>query len=156
MPDSLDTTIAKALKTSLQAASDASAFSQTFTVERIYFPLFDPEVTRTLRVVVVQKDYLKQIAAKARDLNTITAHIVICKPIPQLDPKTEDATTAIDELRYFTEELFDWLLRKDLGNTVGTITEVGIGGEGQILDAAAIAGHHVYLAPISVTIELYN
>lgn len=154
MPDSLDTTIAKAMKTALQAASDASAFSQTFTAERIYFPLFDPEQTRTLRVVVVQKDYLKQIAAKSLDLNTINLHVVIAKPIPQVDPTSEAATAAIDELRYFTEELLDWLLRKDLGDAVGTIVEVGIGGEGQIMDAAAMVGSHLYLAPIQVTVQL--
>jgi hypothetical protein len=59
VPDSLDTTIAKALKTALTTAEAADEFSQEFTPERIYFPLFDPEKTRTLRVVVVQKDYLE-------------------------------------------------------------------------------------------------
>jgi hypothetical protein len=154
MSDSLDTTIAKALKTALQAASDAESFSQEFTAERIYFPLFDPEKTRTLRVVVVQKDYLKQIAAKAIDLNTINLHVVIAKPIPQVDATTEAATTAIDELRYFTEEIMEWLLRQDLGNAVGTIVEVGIGGEGQIMDASAMVSNHLYLAPIQVTVQL--
>jgi hypothetical protein len=52
--------------------------------------------------------------------------------------------------------MMDWLLRRDLGDAVGTITDVGIGGEGQILDAAAMVGNHVYLAPISVTVQLHS
>ena len=153
MPDSLDVTIAKAIVTELQTASDADTFAQTFTAERVYFPLFDPEKTRSLRVVVVQKDYGKTISTKVKNENTITAHIVVCKPLGQLDPTSAAATAAIDEMRYFTEQIITFLLRRYLGDGVGSIVSAAI-GDGQILDAAALVNNHVYLAPIEVTVIL--
>lgn len=153
MPDSLDTTVAKAIVTALQTASDANAFSQTFTAERIYFPLFDPEKSRALRVVVVQKDYNKVISTKMKNENTLTAHIVVAKPLGQLDPTSAAATTAIDELRYFTEELISFLIRHYLGDGIGSIISAHI-GDGQIFDAAALVNNHIYLAPIEVTVIL--
>lgn len=151
MPDSLDVTIAKTIKTALQDASDADTFSQSFTVERIYAPLFDPEKTRSLRVVVVQKDYNKIVSTKVKNENTISAHIVVCKPLGQVDPTSAAATDAIDAMRYLTEQIITFLLRRYLGDGVGSIVSASI-GEGQIFDAAALVNGHLYLAPIEVTV----
>ena len=153
MPDSLDVTIDKAIQTALQDASDADSFAQTFTVERIWQPLFDPEKTRSLRVVVVGKDYTKTISTKTKNENTITAHVVVCKPLGQIDPSSESATPAIDEMRYLSEQIITFLLRRYLGDGVGSIVAASI-GDGQRYDAAALANAHFFLTPIEVTVIL--
>lgn len=151
MADSLDTTVAKAIK----AALEDGTFSQTFTPERIYFPLFSAETTRTLRVVVVQKDHTSEVSTKTKNDHSITCMVVICVPIPKLDHRTEAGTILIDTWRAFAEEIQTYLLRRDLGDGVGVITAVRI-GDGQIFDVAALLESHVFLAPISCYVSLTN
>lgn len=153
MPDSLDVTIAKAIKTALQTASDADEFALTFDAERIYYPQANPEESRTLRVLVIQRDYTKEIRTRSEDENTILVDVVVCKPLGQLNPTSAAATDAIDAMRYFTEQLMVFLLRRNLGAAVGTITATAI-GNGELMDDAAIKNAHVYLSPIQVTVTL--
>lgn len=90
------------------AALNAGTFSQTFTAERQYLPIFELEDVKGLRVTVVPKGVAIQSAGRNNNQHDVDIDVAVQKKLT----KTDD--TEIDPLMTLVEELADHFRLKRL------------------------------------------
>ena len=98
--------IAEAVKNELNGGS----FSQTFTAERHYQPVFELKDMKTLHVTVVPKDVELQLATRNTSQHDCRVDVAIQKKLESAD------LAEIDELMGLVEELISFLSRRKLAS----------------------------------------
>lgn len=104
MPSKLATT-AEAVKAALNAAPGGT-FSQAFTAERKYLPLFDLEELATLRVSVVAAGFAPTALTRSHVQKELTVDVGVHQRLPEgTDPSSAAANAVIDPLLQLVEEI---------------------------------------------------
>ena len=98
------TDIAEAVKNELNAGE----FSQTFTAERHYQPVFELKDMKNLHVTVVPKDVELQLATRNTSQHDCRVDVAIQKKLEGTD------LSEIDELMGLVEEIITFLSRRKL------------------------------------------
>ncbi len=100
------TDIAKAVKNELNSGE----FSQAFTAERHYQPVFELKDMKTLHVTVVPKDVELQLATRNTSQHDCRVDVAIQKKLETTD------LAEIDELMGLVEEIISFLAKRKLAS----------------------------------------
>ena len=103
--------IAEAVKDEL----NGGAFSQTFTAERHYQPVFELKDMKTLHVTVVPKDVEMQLATRNSSQNDCRIDVAIQKKLESAD------LAEIDEMMGLVEEIIGFLSRRKLASVPNSL-----------------------------------
>ena len=103
--------IAEAVKEELNNGE----FSQTFTAERHYQPVFELKDMKTLHVTVVPKDVELQLATRNTSQHDCRVDVAIQKKLETTD------LAEIDELMGLVEEIITFLSRRKLASVPGAL-----------------------------------
>ena len=98
--------IAEAVKEEL----NGGMFSQPFTAERHYQPVFELKDMKTLHVTVVPKDIEMQLATRSSSQQDCRIDVAVQKKLESAD------LTEIDELMGLVEEIISFLSRRKLAS----------------------------------------
>ena len=103
--------IAEAVKDELNGGS----FSQPFTAERHYQPVFELKDMKTMHVTVVPKDIEMQLATRSSSQHDCRIDVAIQKKLETAD------LAEIDAMMDLVEEIAAFLCRRKLASVVGAL-----------------------------------
>ncbi|NIA06914.1 MAG: hypothetical protein GWP14_04615 [Actinobacteria bacterium] len=103
--------IAEAVKEELNGGT----FSQAFTAERHYQPVFELKDMKTLHVTVVPKEIEMQLATRNTSQHDCGVDVAIQKKLESVD------LAEIDELMGFVEEIIAFISRRKLASVPGAL-----------------------------------
>jgi hypothetical protein len=101
-----------AIADAVAAVLNGATFSQTFTAERVYVPIYELKEADGLKVFVVPRDLAPTILTRSSDDYTYNISIGILKRYGSGPMTLDDINAACDPLVMLSEEIVD-VLRSD-------------------------------------------
>ena len=101
-----------AIADAVTAELNGNSFSQSFTAQRLYLPVFDLQGMSTLKVTVVPKGITSQSLDRSRDSFDYQIDVAVQK-------KTSNEIVAIDSLMLLVEEIGDYFRSNPLSSFPG-------------------------------------